>query len=71
MVTGKSDKGLPPLRRSTLSKKSQEKEDEIKKLYEANKWFKYWIFQLHRNKLEWFNTRSQTKRNKNFAVSSK
>ena len=71
MVTGKSAKGLPPLRRSTLSKKSQEKEDKIKKLYEANKWFKYWIFQLHQNKLEWFNTRSQTKRNKNFAVSSK
>ena len=71
MVTGKSAKGLPSLRRSTLSKKSQEKEDEIKKLYEANKWFKYWIFQLHWNKLEWFNTRSQTKGNKNFAVSSK
>ena len=30
-------KGLPTLRRLTLSKKSQEKEDEIKKLYEANK----------------------------------
>ena len=33
MVTGKSSKGIPPLRRSTLSKKSQEKEDKIKILY--------------------------------------
>ena len=33
----KSAKGLPPLRRTTLSKKSQEGQDEIKKLYEDNK----------------------------------
>ena len=30
MITGKIAKGLPPLRRSTLSKKSQDKEDENK-----------------------------------------
>ena len=37
MVYGKSAKGLPPLKRSRLSKKAQYKEDKIKKLYEANK----------------------------------
>ena len=30
---GKSAKGLPPLKRSKISKKSQEKQDEIKKNY--------------------------------------
>ena len=71
MVYGKSAKGLPPLRRSTLSKKSQDKEDEIKKLYEANQWWNDWKFQLHWNKLEWVNPRSQIKRNKTYSVSSK
>ena len=33
MVYGKITKGLPPLRRPKLSKKSQDKEDEIKKNY--------------------------------------
>ena len=33
MVYGKITKGLPTLRRPKLSKKSQEKEDEIKKHY--------------------------------------
>ena len=34
----KSAKGLPPLRRTKLSKKSQEMQDEIqKKVYKANK----------------------------------
>ena len=60
----KITKGLPPLRRPKLSKKSQEKEDEKKKLYEANRYFNDWKFQLHRNKLEWVNTRSQIKRKK-------
>ena len=32
----KITKGLPPLRRPKLSKKSQEKDVEIKKLYEHN-----------------------------------
>ena len=36
----KSAKGLPTLRRTKLSKKAQERQDEIqKKLYEANKWW--------------------------------
>ena len=33
MVYEKSAKGLPPLRRPKLSKKPQEKQDEIKKIY--------------------------------------
>ena len=44
--------GLPPLRRTKLSKKSQEKQDGIqKKLHESNKWWNDWIFQLHWHKL--------------------
>ena len=49
---GKSAKGLPPLKRSKLNKKSQEKEDEILKyIYEADKWCNGWKFKLHWNKL--------------------
>ena len=49
----KSAKGLPPLSRTKLSKKLQEKQDEIqKKLYEANKWWNDWKFQLHWHKLK-------------------
>ena len=68
----KISKGIPPLKRSKLSKKAQDKEDAIKKkLYEASKWWNDWKFQLHWNKLEWVNPRSLTKRNKPFSVSSK
>ena len=52
--------------RAALSKKSQEKEDKITKLYEANNCWDDWKFQLHWNKLEWVNPISQTKRNKTF-----
>ena len=48
----KITKGLPPLRRPKLSKKSQEKDDEIKKVYEANSHRNDCKFQLHCNKLE-------------------
>ena len=52
MVYGKSARGLPPLRRTKLSKKAQERQDEIqKKLHEYNKWWNDWRFQLHWNKL--------------------
>ena len=62
MVYGKITKGLPPLRRPKLSKKSQEKDDEIKKkLYTYNRNWNDWRFQLYRNKLEWVNPRSETK----------
>ena len=43
----KSSKGLPPLSKTKLSKNSQENQDEIKqKLYEANKCWNDWKFQL-------------------------
>ena len=71
MVYEKNYKGLPALERPKISKKVQEKEDEIKKLYEANKWWNDRILQLNWNKLEWVNPRTLTKRNKPFSVSSK
>ena len=64
MVDGiwESAKGINLLKRSKISKKSQEKEDEIqKKLYEANKWWNDWKFQLHWNKLEWLDTKLSSK----------
>ena len=62
---------LPPLRIHKLSKKSQEKYEEIKKkLYTANMNWNYWKFQLHWNKLEWVDPRSKTKR-KIYSLSSK
>ena len=65
-------KGLPPIKRSKLIKKAQEKEDDIKnKLYEANKWRNDWIFQLHWNKLERVNPKTLIKRDKPYSVSSK
>ena len=47
MVFGKSSKGIPPLNKRKLSKNIQEKEDEIKKLYEGNKWWNDRRFKLH------------------------
>ena len=66
----RSVKGLPPLRISQLSKKSQDKEDHIKKKYEANKWWNYWRLQLHWYKIEWVHPRSKIKRKKTYSVSS-
>ena len=55
----KITKGLPPLRKQKLSKKSQEKYDKIKnKLYTDNRNWNDCKFQLHWNKLEWVNKRS-------------
>ena len=62
----KKAKGIPTLRISTISKKAQDNDDGIKNLHEANKWCNYWKLQLHRNKLEWVNPRSQIKRTKPF-----
>ena len=68
---GESSKGLPPLKISELSKTPQEKEDEIQKqLYEDNKWWNYWKFQLHWNKLEWVNPITIIKIDKPYLVSS-
>ena len=46
-------KVLPPLRENKLSKKSQEKDDEIKnKQYTDDSNWNDWKLQLHWNKLE-------------------
>ena len=69
---GKSARGLPPLRRTRLSKKSQERQDEIqKKLYEANKLWNDCKFQLHWNKLEWVDRKSNPTKVKPFLKTQK
>ena len=60
------------IKENKLSKKSQERQDEIqKKLYEANRLWNYWRFQLHCNKLEWVDPKSNPKIVKPLYVSSK
>ena len=71
MVYGKIAKVLPPLRIPELSKKAQDKEDENKNIYEANKWWNDWKFQLYWHNLEWDCPRSKIKRKKPYSVSSK
>ena len=72
MVYGKSARGLPPLKRTNIIKKAQKRHDVIqKKLYEANRWWNDWKFQLHWNKLEWVDPISTPKRVKPYSVSSK
>ena len=44
---------------------------KLKKLYEANKWWNDWKFQLHWHKLEWVDPKSNPKIVKLFSVSSK
>ena len=67
----KSARGLPPLKRTKLSKKAQERQDYIQKnLYEANRWWNDRKFQLHWNKLEWVDPKYTPKRVKPFSVSS-
>ena len=68
----KSARGLQPLKRIKLCKKAQERKDVIqKKLYEANRWWNDKKFQLHWNKLEWVDHKSNPKIVKPFSVSSK
>ena len=68
----KSARGLPPLNRTKLSKKAQERQDYIKKkLYEANKQWNDWIFQLNWHKVEWVDPKYNPKIIKPFYVSSK
>ena len=52
MVYGKITKGIPALSRPKLGKKAQDKGDEIKKVYEANKWWNYWKLQVHWYRIE-------------------
>ena len=71
MVFEKCARGLPPMKRTKLSKKAQDRHDLIKKLYEYNRWCNDWKLQLHWNKLEWVDPKSTPKRVKPFSVSSK
>ena len=60
-----------PHRITELSKNTQGKQDGIhKELYEANKWWNDWRFQLYWNNIEWVNPRSLIKRDKPYSVSS-
>ena len=69
---GKCAKGLPPLKRTKLSKKAQERNDLVKnKLLQSNMWWNGWRFQLYWKILEWVDPKSTTKRVKPFSVSSK
>ena len=43
----------------------------LKKLYESNRWWNDWKFQLHWNMLEWVDPNLTTKRVKPLSVSSK
>ena len=68
----KCAKRLPPLKRTKLSKKAQERHDDIKnKLVQSNIWWNDWKFQLHWNMLEWVDPKLKPKRVKPFSVSSK
>ena len=67
----KSARGLPPLKRTKPGKKAQERQDYIqKKLYEANRRWNDWKFQLHWNKLEWVDSKYTPKRVQHFSVYS-
>ena len=68
----KSARGLPPLKRTKLSKNAQESQYLIQKnLYEANSWWNDWKFQLHWYNLEWFDPKYNPKIVKHYSVSSK
>ena len=55
-----------------LSKRAQEKEDEIKrKLHKDNQDWYYWKIQIHWNKIEWVNPRNRNEQKSQFCVSSK
>ena len=70
MVFGKKCEGNTTIEEKKISKKAQERQDYIqKKLYEANRWWNDWKFQLNWNKLEWFDNKSTPKRVKLFSVS--
>ena len=63
----KSARGLPPLKGTKLSKKSKERQHEIQnKLNESNGRWNDWKLQLHWNKLEWVDNKSNPKRVKPF-----
>ena len=49
----KNAKGLPQLKRSKISKKHKIRRMKLIKLYEADKWWNDWKFQLHWKNLQW------------------
>ena len=56
----KMGKNIPPLINKKLSKKSQEKDDKIKRnLQTADQNYNYCRFQIYWNMLEWVNPRSK------------
>ena len=63
--------GLTSLKRTKLSKKAQERHDFIFKMYQSNRWWNDWKFQLYWNKLEWVDPKSTPKRVKPFSLISK
>ena len=71
MVYVKVTKVIPPLRRPKLSKNHKKRRMKYKKLYEANRYWNVYKFQLHWHKLEWVNPRIQIKSIKPSSVSSK
>ena len=67
----KLGQNLPPLNKRKLIKKSQEKEDKIKRnLHRANQDCNDCKFQIHWKKIEWANPRSCDKQKNPFCVSS-
>ena len=72
MVFEKCTRLLPPLKRTKISKKAQDRHDLIlKKMYESNRWRNYWKFQINWNMLEWVDPKATPKRVKPYSVSSK
>ena len=68
----KSAREIPLLRRTKLSKKAQERQDEIQKNYmKLLSGGNDWKFQLQWQKLECVDPKSNPKRVKPFSVSSK
>ena len=61
MVYRKVTEGLLPLRRQKTSKNHKKSRMKIEKLYEANRYWNDWKFQLHWHKLEWVNPKIKIK----------
>ena len=72
MVYGKKCQRTTTIGEKKKFKKAQERQDEIqRKIYEANRQWNDWKFQLHWNKLEWVDTKFNPKIDKPFSVYSK
>ena len=67
----KCEKGIPPLKRTKISKRHKIGMILLKKLDESNRWWNDWKFQLHLKNPEWVDPKSTPKRVKAYSVSSK